>query len=79
MRIDGYFGVGEGPIFLDRVTCDGHEDRLLDCPSMGLEVHSCNHNQDAGVVCRSGKPCMLQDEFEAQALLLQEPHVITMW
>ncbi len=54
-RVNGYFGPGEGPIFLDQVQCTGHEDRLLDCPNLGLEVYSCNHLSDAGVTCIPGK------------------------
>ena len=56
-KIDSFFGAGEGPIFMDQVACSGHENRLLDCPSLGLEIHDyyCNHGRDAGVVCIPGK------------------------
>ena len=50
-----YFGGGDGPIFKSEVACQGHEDRLIDCPNSGLEVHSCNHNQDIGILCMPGK------------------------
>ena len=54
VRTNAFFGLGDGPIFLDHVSCTGREERLLDCPNSGLEVGSCSHNQDAGVVCVTG-------------------------
>ena len=48
------FGAGDGPIFLDLVGCIGTEENLLQCPSRGLEVHSCSHADDAGVQCVPG-------------------------
>ena len=48
------FGPGIGPIFLDSVRCTGYENRLFDCAHRGLEVESCQHFQDAGVVCLAG-------------------------
>ena len=46
------FGEGRGPIVLERVTCTGKEDSLYNCSSPGFGVHSCNHHQDAGVICQ---------------------------
>ena len=54
VRTHGFFGPGNGPIFLDHVQCTSNEESLLDCPSSGLEVGSCNHDQDAGVACVTG-------------------------
>lgn len=48
---DAYFGEGTGPIFLERFSCEGAEDRLLDCASLPIGVHECSHSDDAGVVC----------------------------
>ena len=31
--------------------CNGLEERLIDCPNRGIEVSSCSHSQDAGVIC----------------------------
>ncbi len=47
---------GAGPIFLEQVSCVGSEDRLLDCVSHSLGLHSCNHDNDAHIRCR-GKQC----------------------
>ena len=34
--------------------CNGLEERLIDCPNRGIEVSSCSHFQDAGVICIAG-------------------------
>ena len=44
------FGVGEGPIYMDDVACNGSESSLTDCMAT-REVH-CHHEEDAGVMCR---------------------------
>ena len=48
------FGQGSGLIFLVRVACLGREDSLLNCSHMhpGVGAQSCNHHQDAGVICQ---------------------------
>ncbi|KGL85316.1 T-cell differentiation antigen CD6, partial [Tinamus guttatus] len=43
------FGRGTGLILRDDVSCQGHEDRLWDCPA--VQEHDCSHKEDAGVVC----------------------------
>ena len=49
------FGEGTGPIFLDRLRCNGLEQRLVDCSSSGLQTQTrCRHSQDVGVVCSPG-------------------------
>ncbi len=47
------FGPGNAdqPIFLDDLSCNGEEGSLLQCPSSGIGVTNCEHDEDAGVVC----------------------------
>ena len=45
------FTNGDGQIWLDDVQCVGTENRLIDCPARPLGVHSCSHDEDAGVSC----------------------------
>ena len=47
------FGEGTGIVWLDNVQCQGTESSLLLCSHLGLAVHNCEHNEDAGVVCSS--------------------------
>uniref|UniRef100_A0AAY4A1U0 SRCR domain-containing protein n=1 Tax=Denticeps clupeoides TaxID=299321 RepID=A0AAY4A1U0_9TELE len=45
------FGQGSGPIWMSEVSCWGTESRLRHCRSRTGHVHTCNHSDDAGVVC----------------------------
>ncbi|XP_076155016.1 neurotrypsin [Alosa pseudoharengus] len=47
----GFFGPGKGPLHLGRVRCTGKEASLGECPAKGRSSRSCQHGEDAGVVC----------------------------
>ena len=47
--VDAGFGQGTAPIWSMRLNCLGSEAGLLDCPR--TDGASCQHSQDAGVVC----------------------------
>ena len=44
------FGEGRGPIFLDYLQCEGHEEKLVDCPSLYF-LSQCSHAEDVGIRC----------------------------
>ncbi|XP_041322022.1 soluble scavenger receptor cysteine-rich domain-containing protein SSC5D-like, partial [Pyrgilauda ruficollis] len=45
------YGQGEGPIWLDDVTCSGEEPDFFRCAHRTWGEHNCHHGEDAGVVC----------------------------
>uniref|UniRef100_A0A8B9ITR6 Soluble scavenger receptor cysteine-rich domain-containing protein SSC5D n=1 Tax=Amazona collaria TaxID=241587 RepID=A0A8B9ITR6_9PSIT len=46
-----HFGQGSGPVWLDRVRCNGSEAALAECVAQPWGANECTHGQDAGVVC----------------------------
>ncbi|XP_064894276.1 scavenger receptor cysteine-rich type 1 protein M130-like isoform X2 [Columba livia] len=45
------FGVGQGPIWLERVECQGTELSLQDCWARPGDGRACRHKEDAAVRC----------------------------
>ncbi|CAI5671653.1 unnamed protein product, partial [Oreochromis niloticus] len=45
------FGAGTGQIWLDNVTCSGNENSLTECQHSGFGLNTCDHGQDAAVIC----------------------------
>lgn len=49
------FGAGGGQIYLANLRCNGTEENLLECPSIGPGAF-CFHSEDAGVICKGRPP-----------------------
>ena len=48
------FGAGTGPILYNKVDCVGSELNLTECRHSGVNVHNCEHTEDAAVICSGG-------------------------
>ena len=46
-----YFGVGNGPVWMENVACDGTEDNILDCRHDSWAVSRCPDTKHAGAKC----------------------------
>ncbi|XP_059880240.1 scavenger receptor cysteine-rich type 1 protein M130 isoform X1 [Delphinus delphis] len=57
-RVNASEGVGH--IWLDSVSCHGHESALWQCKHQEWGKHYCNHNEDAGVICSDGSDLELR-------------------
>lgn len=59
LKKGGFFGEGNGEIWLDDVRCTGEEASILKCAHKPLGEHNCGHSEDVGVIC-SGKKSPLK-------------------
>ncbi|XP_052084656.1 neurotrypsin-like [Mytilus californianus] len=44
-------GDGMGHIWLDDISCSGHETKLSSCGNRGWGTHNCGHTEDVGIWC----------------------------
>ena len=49
------YGGGSGPIHYAGFQCAGNETHLVNCSADDQGIRDCQHNEDAGVRCQSGK------------------------
>lgn len=49
------YGNGNGPIWLDDISCLGNESSLANCRHSPWGIHNCTHSQDVSVSCYDGK------------------------
>uniref|UniRef100_H2ZY69 SRCR domain-containing protein n=1 Tax=Latimeria chalumnae TaxID=7897 RepID=H2ZY69_LATCH len=57
------FGEGTGPIWGDRVDCQGNESILWECPFTPQRPQNCTHKNDAAVICSGrGGPRLVDGE-----------------
>ena len=45
------FGPGDGPIFIESLTCVGSETSIMDCTEVSLKRGTCSHDRDVSVRC----------------------------
>nr|XP_056720374.1 scavenger receptor cysteine-rich domain-containing group B protein-like [Euleptes europaea] len=54
------FGEGDDPVWLDALECKGTESALKDCHLKGWGKQTCDHEEDAGVVCSGNGQAVLR-------------------
>ncbi|XP_062610733.1 neurotrypsin-like, partial [Saccostrea cucullata] len=50
-KSDAFYGQGSGKIWIDDLSCSGHESNILQCNRTAIGKHNCQHSEDAGVLC----------------------------
>lgn len=46
-------GFFQGPIWIDDLTCNGHETSIIDCSFPGWGINDCSHYEDVSLICAS--------------------------
>ena len=64
------FTIGDGPIVLDDLECNGDERTLGECTHRGWGDNNCGHSEDAGVVCATSVTTILPDVSTIPGTLL---------
>ena len=69
---DGFFGPGEGQIWLDQLHCTGNETGIAECMHSHWGEHNCEHSEDASVICTPGdvRHSSVSSEIAAYSKLL---------
>ncbi|XP_064417053.1 neurotrypsin isoform X2 [Latimeria chalumnae] len=49
--LEGSFGGGKGPIWLDDVSCSGRESTFYQCAKREWGKHDCTHQEDVEIIC----------------------------
>lgn len=70
------FGGGSGKVWIENVGCFGTEQRLEDCGHNGFGNHNCDHEEDAGVICISGKTLNISFNLYSHPLLNTDEEVV---
>ncbi|XP_062601527.1 deleted in malignant brain tumors 1 protein-like isoform X2 [Saccostrea cucullata] len=50
-KSSAFYGRGNGKIWIDGLSCGGHENNIFECESETLGEHDCSNSEDAGVLC----------------------------
>lgn len=58
-----FFGRGNGKIWQSKVKCVGNETTLLQCENQGWGVNTCDHHEDASVICQKEAANLVSKNF----------------